>query len=113
MLAQNKTEKDRMYEWALRFSHREGKQVFTKIDFESESYWNIRGNSDTYLMEYKSQTLTDYSECLQKMWEEEEAMQEILKTVLVAIMKNEPSEKQEKVQSEKKQEGLPEYIYNF
>lgn len=113
MLMQNKTEKDRMYEWALQFSHKEGKQIFTEIDLESESYWDIRENSDTYLMEYEPQTLADYSERLQKMWAEEETMKEVLKTVLVAIMKNEPSEEQQKVQSDKKQEGLPEYIYNF
>lgn len=113
MLTQSKTEKERLYDWASQFSDRQRKQIFTEFLPDLESYWNIRKNSKTYLMEYGPKTLMDFSEHLQKMWVEDEAMQEILKTVLVTIMKNEPIVEQGQVQSEKKQGELPEYIYNF
>lgn len=113
MLTQSKGEKECLYNWALQFSYRQRKQVFTEFLPDSESYWIKRKNSEAYFMEYKPKTLMDFSEHLQKLWAEDEAMQEILKTVLVAIMKNEPIMEQGQVQSEKKQGELPEYIYNF
>lgn len=67
-----------------------------------------------YLMEYDFETAPQLKVKLDALWEDEECMQAVKKTVLVAAMKNKPSKTEVKKEQEKEiREQMPAFIYNF
>ncbi|MDE6056298.1 MAG: hypothetical protein K2G55_21635 [Lachnospiraceae bacterium] len=80
---------------------------------ERGSYYMLQDKHE-YLMEYGFETLPQLKETLDRLWENEQYMQDIKKTVLAAAIKNKPKQ-EESVYAEKDTHGhMPEFIiYNF
>lgn len=112
----NIREKDILKNWHDNISDTDNVYVFPQAD-DSESYFIKREEAD-YLTEYNFETLPQLKEILSGKWKDEPYMLEILKPVLVAAMKNKPSEEQSSDNDRQKNDPdstdkIPEFIYNF
>lgn len=89
-------------------------ESFTLIKNDTSSYFTPR-LEENYLMEYSFESLPQLKEKLDKLWENEKYMQEAVKIVLVAALKNKPYKVNgEGIVGENKEETeLPTFIYNF
>lgn len=79
---------------------------------EKNSYYVLQDKHE-YLMEYGFETVPQLKEMLDRLWENEQYMQGVERTVFAAAIKNKP--KQEVRESiERETDGyMPEFIYNF
>lgn len=84
-----------------------------------DTYFIKRDENDhAYIREYGFETLPDLKKELDKMWNNDEVMQNCMQTVLIAALKSKPIDKDKKedevkqseTQNEKK---LSPFIYNF
>ncbi len=98
-----------------------GFKHFTEIDKKQESYY-IPKSEGGYLTEYDFETLPELKKMLDGLWNVKPHLQEIMKVVLVAAMKNKPLEMNKGILEEKLESGgqnshtsdkLPAFIYNF
>lgn len=111
-------EKERLYQWACTYHTGELEvEYFTNIQKERESYYEKRDPLEKYGKEYTFQTMPELRRELELLWDGDEVMEQILKTVLVAAMKNKPlpgteGEGQEASPREVKEQIKP-FIYNF
>lgn len=79
---------------------------------EKDSYYVLQDKHE-YLMEYGFETVPQLKEVLDRLWENEQYMQDIEKMVLAAAIKNKPKQ-EERVCAERDAHGyMPEFIYNF
>ena len=79
---------------------------------ERDSYYVLQDKHE-YLTEYGFETVPQLKEMLDRLWENEQYMQGIEKTVLAAAIKNKPKQ-EESVCEERDADGyMPEFIYNF
>lgn len=116
-MGKNDRERQLLYEW--------GKtngidNHFQEIDQNKTSYFIQRGtdgSEDSYIREYRFETLPELMKELDVLWENEKVTEPIKKAVGVAAIKNKPVKvKQETVETinrEEPQDKLPAYIYNF
>lgn len=88
------------------------KKTFDFTHKEKDSYYVLHDKHE-YLMEYGFETIPQLKEMLDRLWENEQYMQDIEKMVLAAAIKNKP--KQEVRESlERDADGyMPEFVYNF
>ena len=100
-----KREIDRLFDWSVKY---EGNYRYPKADKEAESYF-IPHEENEYIRDYGFETIVDLKAELVKMWSDNIYMEEIVKTVAVATMKNEPKG----VENKAKTGSLNEYIYIF
>lgn len=115
----NETEKKKLKEWGLKNCQ---KYQFQGIDKERESYF-VEMEKRPYIREYGFETLPQFMEELNRLWENQEVMEPVKKIVGVAAMKNRILKDSFKEYGESMavndrdkangQEKLPEYIYNF
>ncbi len=112
----NAREKDMLYEWGVKNA---GSYDFQKIDKTKDSYFIKRkGNEEQYIREYAVETLPEIMKELDRMWGDDEIMDQIKKVIGVASLKNKPDKilvKEENMIDGKKEvkSKLPEFIYNF
>lgn len=85
---------------------------FNVIDKGAVSYFESEPQG-SYLTEYGFETLLQLSELLSEMWKDEEYMDSIKKTLLVAAMKNMPLREECTVKKKGADPVMPEYIYAF
>ena len=79
---------------------------------EKDSYYVLQDKHE-YLMEYGFETVPQLKEMLDRLWENEQYMQDIEKTVLAASIKNKPKQ-EERENTKRDADGyMPEFIYNF
>lgn len=114
----NKGEKERLYQWACEYHTKEiEERYFTRIDKECESYFEKRDPKEKYGREYVFQTIPELRKELEIMWDGDETMEQIMKAVLVASMKNKPMPEENNDTAASNPEELKEqiksYIYNF
>ena len=109
----NEREKKKLYEFGVENCKR---YHFQEIDKTKESYF-IQREEESYIREYKFETLPELMNELSTLWNGDEMMEQIKKVIGVAAMKNKPVKKsQKKTEGEKqedKEEKLPAFIYNF
>lgn len=109
----NSLEKEKIYKWACRNHTKEIEdRYFTKIDKNSESYFEKKIYPIEYCYEYTFQTVVELRSALSALWKDDSIMEEIYQVVLVAAMKNKPSSVDEDDVLEKMGEIKP-FIYNF
>lgn len=114
-MQKNEREKQMLYEWGI---HNGSEDIFMQIDPVKKSYFQQR-TSDTYIKEYSFNTILEFMEELNILWENDEKMEGIKKVVGVAAMKNKPTkmenvkEKEQVKDQVKQEEKLPVFIYNF
>jgi len=106
-------EKTLLEEWAKENMHR---YQFPQIDIANETYFMpVRDKNG--IREYNISTLPDIREELESMWHDDIHMQDIIKIVGVAAMKNKPkdtvSNRQNGKNLDSTQEQLMPFIYNF
>lgn len=109
----NEREKKMLYEFGVENC----KQYhFQEIDEKKESYF-LKRKEDSYIREYAFETLPEFMEELNTLWNDDEMMERIKKVIGVAAIKNKPIKKiREKIEEEgqeDKEEKLPAFIYNF
>lgn len=110
----NDLEKKKIYEWACKYAEEDFQTCFSEIE-EKDSFYEKR-KEETYIKEYNIRTAIDLSNKLNEIWENDEIMQSIKKVILIAALKNMPTEdilKQESDKEPNMKEQLPSYIYNF
>lgn len=111
----NQGEIEKLYQWASNnFTNEIEVKYFTKIDKECVSYFEKRPFQSEYGKEYRYQTMPELRSELNAMWKDDDIMKQILKTVLVASMKNKP--KMQENGQENKEENIKQlkpFIYNF
>ncbi|MDE6052965.1 MAG: hypothetical protein K2G55_04200 [Lachnospiraceae bacterium] len=79
---------------------------------EKDSYYVLQ-NKHEYLMEYGFETIPQLKEMLDRLWKNEQYMQDIEKTVLAAAIMKKPK-LEENVYAERDAHGhMPEFIYSF
>ena len=116
-MGKNDKEKQMLYEWA----ETNGIDYhFQEIDQKKTSYFLQRGIEDdrnSYIREYGFETLPEFMEELDILWENEKVTESIKKAVGVAAIKNKPmkviQETVEAINKEEPQDKLPAFIYNF
>lgn len=116
-MGKNDKEKQILYEWGKT----QGSDYhFQEIDQKKESYFIRRGIEDSrnsYIREYRFETLPEFMKELDVLWQDEEVTESIKKAVGVATIKNRPvkikRETVKKINEEEPQDKLPEFIYNF
>lgn len=110
-------EKEYLYELNILISD-ELNESFRSVDTGRESYF-VPQEERNYIMEYYFETVPQLKERLNELWKDDSYMQDIIKTVVVAAMKNKPlKSNQESVETEKDKEKqnqnhMPAFIYNF
>lgn len=108
-------EKEYLYKLNISISD-ELSESFRLVDTGRKSYF-VPQEERNYIMEYYFDTVPQLKESLDELWKEDTYMQSIIKTVVVAAMKNKPMKSiQESVETEKdkeKQNQMPAFIYNF
>ncbi len=113
----NIKEKERLFQWACKYdSIKLTEKIFTPIDSNKDSYFTKREETGNYLHKYKFQDLPELRNELEKMWNEEDYMMEIMTTVLAGAYKNRIEiceEIGEAVNGTGDAEELSPYIYNF
>lgn len=108
----NRLEKENLYQWACKnYSEETERKYFSPIDRNSNSYYEDI-NSLNECREYVFETAAELRLELNKLWQSDEKMKQIIKTVLVASMKNKPVGEVNPLRAEK-EEGIKSYIYNF
>lgn len=112
----DKCERERalLEEWAKRNACR---YQIPQSDAASETYF-VPVSDSNGIREYNIDTLPDIREELENMWHDDMHMQEIIKIVGVAAMKNKPKNisfdrRDECRNSDSTQEQLMPFIYNF
>lgn len=110
----NQKEKEFLCNWHEKVKSDGGSYNFPGIDTDAESYF-VRREESEYLKEYNFETLPQIKSELDKMWEGQDYMQEIIKPVLTAAMKNKPTEEQKINDGDvnSKCGEIPVFIYNF
>lgn len=90
----------------------EWEKSFNFAHKERDSYY-VPQDKHEYLTEYNFETVPQLKEMVDRLWENEQYMQDIERTVLAAAIKSKP--KQEVRESvERDTDGyMPEFIYNF
>lgn len=113
----NEREKQTLYAWGT-----QNKFHFSQIDKEKPSYFVKRENREnSYIKEYGFETLPQLSKELDALWGNDEMMDSVKNVVMVAAMKNKPSQtavekedkRKEKNGGQETEDKLPVYIYNF
>lgn len=111
----SKREKDKLYEIAC--TNQKDYYILNKCN--NDSYF-IKRDDDVYIKEYGFESLPDLKEELNRMWDQDEIMQNCIQPVLAAVFKLKPKGKMEDKESskelphtEKREEKLPPFIYNF
>lgn len=113
----NSSEKDMLYEWAIKnYTKERSEDIFPKADSGVASYW-IPYREDEEIMEYDFETLPEFL-VMAKRYLNSSYMEEILKPVAVAVMKNQPITKNQnttnkKIVSDEEILEIPEYRYVF
>lgn len=106
-------EKENIYNWACNASPKE-ESCFSIINKCSESYYEKR-EDEHYIKEFSYQTLPELQRELEEIWENDENMNDVMRYVLVAAMRNKPSmelrETKKEVIGDNSQ--IKPYIYNF
>ena len=100
-----KNEIERLHDWSVKY---DGNYRFTGVDKNTKSYFATHEEKE-YIREYGFETIVEVKTELEKMWSGNRRMEEIIKTVAVATMKNEPKEAENK----EKIISLNECIYIF
>lgn len=104
-------EKEMLYHLELDMSDK-WKKMFDFMYGKRDSYYVLQDKHE-YLMEYSFETVPQLKEMLDRLWENEQYMQDIEKTVLAAAIKNKPK-REEQNNIKKDEDGyMPEFIYNF
>lgn len=93
------------FDWSVR---NEGNYSYTKVDKNIESYF-VKYDRKEYIKEYGFETIVELKEELTQMWLGAKYMEEVIKPVAVAAMKNQPKDDGNK----NKTEVLNEFIYIF
>lgn len=113
-------EKESLYNLKMEGSYQREKEGFQIIDKGIKSYFITRKDND-YYMKYDFNTLPELKEILDNLWKNNPDMQNIIKVLLVAALKNKPQDIDEKVAEKSikniedsySSDKLPEYIYVF
>lgn len=109
----NVKEKNILHEWSEKNN---SVYRFPEIEKEKKSYF-INRQELPYIRGYGFETLPELFQELDHMWKGEKCMEQIKKAVGVAAIKNKPSEeihkKEEMNHTDKVEDMLPEFIYNF
>lgn len=100
-----KKEIDRIYEWSVQAI---GKYCYPKKDVDSVSCFTLH-DGDVYMEEYGFDTIADLKRKLGDMWSADSYMENIIKCVSVAAMKNRPAD----LEIKDNKEELNEFIYIF
>lgn len=109
----NRLEKEKLFQWACD-NYTEGRENrwFPSSDKHCSSYFEEGISADENCREYTFQTAGELRKELLAMWEDDAVMEQICTVVLVASMKNKPSEAVDDTISE--ETGyLEPYIYSF
>lgn len=111
----NAKEKELLKKWA--------ESIHKNADFLCEentaSCFAKRGTDEKYIWEYGFESVSELKELLEKQWEKDDHMEEILTPVLAAAIKNKPrtgnagSEECSRQEISDDRGMLPVYIYNF
>lgn len=96
-------EAEKIYEWSIRH---EGSYQYSKTD--QDSYFMIQGDTN-YIREYGFESIAELRTELGNMWFGDVCMEEMIKPVAVAAMKNEPSN----MEIRDARKSLDEFIYIF
>lgn len=96
-------EADIIYEWSVRH---EGSYQYLKTD--KDSYFIVQSDTN-YIREYGFQSIAELKTELRNMWLGDQCMEEMIKPVAVAAMKNEP----ESMEIGDDRKSLDEFIYIF
>ncbi len=104
-------EKESLYKLELREIN-EVIEGFYMTDHAVKSYFESETERN-YLTEYHFETLPQLRELLSEMWKHEDYMQNELKTLLAAAMKNKPLREDGIVKQNKSEETMPVFIYAF
>lgn len=110
----NQLEKEKIFEWSVKQSNEGVKQkYFSQKNASMDSYFSMKEGTD-YLTPYRFETLPELQEQLQILWKHDEEKESIEKVLLIAAMKNKPENIGSKDEdTNKNEEHLPQYIYNF
>lgn len=82
-------EKAKLYQWACDCHTKElEERYFIMTDEKCGSYFEKRSHQTVYCKKYVFQTMPELRSELNAMWEDDDVMKQIEKTVLVASMKN-------------------------
>ena len=79
---------------------------------EKDGYY-VSQDKHEYLMEYGFEIAPQLKEMLDRLWENEQYMQDIKKTVLAAAIKNKPKQEAQESAERDAVGYMPEFIYNF
>lgn len=112
----NKTEKDKLYQWACENSTKAMMDaIFSSITKDTDSYYEKADNRE-YIREYEPETAVDIKQELSSLWEEDGCSNEVFKQIetvcTVACMKNKNREVYDKQVIHNKEQLKP-YIYHF
>lgn len=80
-----------IHQWAVSYSDN---RIINSKTLEQNSFFEKRNDTRAYIHEYGFNTASELLELLEVLWEKDEYMQEIIKTILVAAMKNRPQKNQ-------------------
>lgn len=110
----NQKEKELFRSWHERAASLSGQYRFPEIDQSAESYF-VKHEDEAAFTEYDFETLPQLKEKLDSMWEGQEYMQEIMRPILAASMKNKQAASEQTVLEgkESKSGEIPVFIYNF
>lgn len=109
----NVLEKEKIYQWSCdNYSQEIEDKYFTKINKDSESYFEKKVYSIEYCHEYTFQTADELRNELLALWKDNMIMEEICQTVIVAAMKNKQLDSDKK-RNLKNMEEVKPFIYNF
>lgn len=100
-----KKEIDRIYDWSVQAIEN---YQYAKKDENIESFFTLH-DGNAYMKEYGFNTIVELKTNLKDMWSVDSNMQNIIKTVAVAAMKNKPNDLE--INDDNKE--LNEFIYIF
>lgn len=117
-MGKNKTEKDKLYQWACdHFTKDRMHSIFIPIQKDSVSYYEVVQNKE-YIREYEPETATEIKQELSSIWKNADKNDEVfdhVKTICtVACMKNKNlSIHDESNMQNSGKKLLKPYIYHF
>lgn len=104
-----KREKEKLYKYASTIF----RNYFLQNDNNEDSYF-FKRESDSYIREYEFESLKELKEELDRMWGQDEVMQQCIQIISIAALKMKPNEEMENEDiKEHTREKLPSYIYNM
>ncbi len=110
------TETKKIHEWACKYGgDHMWKCYFGEIDKEAGSYFERTRSEESEMTRYYYKTAAELEQELDRMWDKDDVMREIIKPVLVAAMKGERIVNECDTADTKSgiEDELKDYVYNF